>query len=547
MSTTGSAADGGPVGSTSSDPAPAPRAPVAEMVLRWRTRVFAALALAGLIALMVGWSAGRDSWYLAGILLTALGVAGVAWVLLWRRPALMASAVAAVALLVLGLGLGGPWRDVAGAYGHSGALLHEVTWGEPADVDRRLLLHRDDHLMIVDPDGEMRPWWDGSVTEHTRTVATPGGGVLLHHAPGQRATVRTLDRTGAEVARWHYDLPEERSGTWWDGGVVATAPGIVVTQWCQDPEDCTWTGHDAETGEEEWSVSAEPVPNVGLAYLGMSAAGGITGVHRYWVATTNDDDATQLRDPATGSVAHTLAADRPVAVAGAAAAVATIEEECSIEVLRTDAPGEDEEDAEELIAPVECDVARALEDFPTQNSFLDGDLLWLPGAGRSHVIGLEGAQVHSFDHRVHTGRSDGTWTAGARVLTVVEGDRVRALHPLTGNSLWRATLEAGADAMGETDDEVDLGRPVVIAADGVVTVQVPVPGWLLEDSLTEKAEPSMVLHAFDAATGEPLTEPVRHRQDPAGVEIHDGHVLVNVTGEDGTNTYLFRAGSSDDA
>lgn len=546
MSTTGSVADDGPADPASSEPAPPPQAPVAEMVLRWRTWAFAVLALAGLIALAVGWSAGRDGWYLAGILLTALGVAGVAWVLLWRRPALMATAVVAVAVLVLGLGLGGPWRDVAVAYGHGGALLHEVTRGEPADADRRLLLRRDDQLMIVDPDGAMRPWWDGTVTEHTRTVATPGGGVLLHHAPGQRATVRTLDRTGAEVARWHYDLPEERSGTWWDGGVVATAPGIVVTQWCQDPEDCTWTGRDAETGEEEWSVSAEPVPNVGLGYLDMSAAGDITGVHRYWVATTNDDDATELRDPATGSVAHTLAAGRPVAVAGAAAAVATIEEECSIEVLRTDAPSEDEEDAEELSTPVDCDVARALDGFPTKSAFLDGDLLWLPGSGRSHVIGLTGAQVHSVDQRVHTGRSDGNWTAGARVLTVVEGDRVRALHPLTGNSLWRATLETSAEAVDEAAEESDLGRPVVIAADGVVTVQVPVPGWLLEDSLTERSEPSMVLHAFDAATGEPLTEPVRHRQDPAGIEIHAGHVLVNVTAEDGTNTYLFRAESSDD-
>lgn len=527
----------------------APR-PVGQAVLRWRLPVFAVFAVIGLVLLAVGWSSVRDGWYLTGIVLSALGVAGVLWVLCWRRPPVAVAAVIAVGVVVIGLGLGSPWRQVASAYSHEGVHLHESTAEAPVGPDQGFLLVRDNQVFAVDGDGAMRPWWEGTVREDAQVSRISGGQAVIYHGPHHEGIVYLLGPDGTEQTRWRFDLPQERESTWWDGGVVSVTAQTVVTLWCDDHQDCYWTGRDADSGEQIWTASGALVPNAGLGDLGLTGAGATATVNDFWVGVRTEEGSVQLRDPDTGSVVHTLPADEPVALAGTRAVVGSDNDEnCTVQVLGTDgeqdevAEGEgDEESAGHATAEVDCELVQALTHFPGETEYLDDGLLWLPGTSRSHVIDLDTAQTQAVDDRVFGGASHsafygvggtGSWTAGAGVLTIQDGQRVRAYEPLTGASLWQAPLA------GAVPEAPMVQAPVVIAAGGVVTVQVPDEAMVLEDSLNESGDTAMVLHAFDARTGEELMPAVRHREDPGSIEIHDGRVLFTVTEDDQTATYMF--------
>lgn len=508
----------------------------AHRVLGWRLPGFALMALAGLVALAVGWTTTADGWYLAGILLSALGGAGVGWVLLWRRPVAAVTAVAAVGVLVLGLGLGAPWWQVASAYSHEGVALQPTRQDSSGDADQGFLLVQDSELLMVDDSGRMRPWWSGTLREATQVSQHGGAGALIYHALRAEGIVYLLDGEGEEQARWRFDLPAERDDGWRDGGVVALTAQTVVWQWCQSHQDCQWTGFDADSGEQQWQVDGAPVPNAALARPGLSGAGGTATVGGFWVGTRTDDGAVQLRDPDTGSVQHTVAADEPVVLAGDRAVVGGIEEDgCLLQVL--DAGGQQSQDddgeQEPPAAEVACAVVQALAHAPTGADYLDGDLLWLRGAGRSHVIELDTARTRTVAQRVAGGRNStadyggrSSWTAGAGVLLNHDSHQVQALDPLTGAELWTAGLA------GSAPDVPLPASPVVIAAEGVVSVQVPDQALLLEDAVQESERTTMVLHAFDARTGQALMAPLRHREDPAGVQVRAGRILLPTT-EDG--------------
>lgn len=530
--------------------------PAAVAAARLRPWAFVALLPLGALAMVSGWHTAHDGRYLLGAGLLALGAAG-ALAALVRRHAVAAIAVAAVAVVVVAsAAVAIPRGAVAEAYQHAGRVLYEQE-GRRAVEDELLpavgdsvLIRRGDVISAYAPGEEPRTWWDRPLTRsaESRMVPLADGGAVLYDSVEEEAhgTVYVVDAEGSVVAQWSSRPQAEDPEDWFDAGVVAEDSGVVVTGWCHTRGgECQWHGWEAATGATRWTVDSPSRHNPALPWRGVSV-GGVAHAPAagFWVTTLDEDGSSQFRHPATGEVRHTAAEDQGLFIAGASV-ILGIEDDagCRFEVLRTD--------ADPVSAEADCELVGLLAGLQDGQAFIDGDVLWLTPRGQVHAVGLVTGESQSFavgdrsaGERVSHGLSfDERLTAGSGVLVRRDGTVVQVLDPATRSHLWELDLretdlwmpEDVADSgVSEDSGEDDGFLPRVEAGGGVVTVRGEAEPLLLERGFG--GGPGHLLLAFDARTGEPLTEPVRLPESREDVRLHGGRLFLRESEQAGSGT-----------